>query len=68
VKGSLTQTPIFGTAREIAGGRMWTIHHDNCTANGNFFSGRLPKVNAIVKCNCGQHIQITEALTFEEQL
>lgn len=70
--GTLTMVPapgtIFGTAREIAGGRMWTIHHEGCNVDANFFSGRLPKQHAIVKCNCGQSVQITEALTFEDQL
>ena len=72
VFAALTMVPapgsIFGTAREIAGGRMWTIHHEGCTVDANFFSGRLPKQHAIVKCNCGQSVQITEALTFEDQL
>ena len=77
--GTLTRTPapgtVFGTAREIAGGRMWTIHHDKCRLDNpgskltaNFHSGKLPREHEIVTCKCGQRVQITEALTFEDQL
>lgn len=68
-----TPTPtkhIDGTARDMAGGRMWTINHEGCTAplakqlNG----GRRPRVGAVVKCGCGKHIHITESLSFEDQM